>query len=53
VLLCTPNALASGDSALGNQVPEEQQRNVVAAGGLSRFRRASETPFNRTFEARK
>jgi 2-polyprenyl-3-methyl-5-hydroxy-6-metoxy-1,4-benzoquinol methylase len=53
VLLCTPNALASGDTALGNQVPEEQLRNVVAAGGLPRFRRASETPFNRIFEARK
>jgi SAM-dependent methyltransferase len=53
VLLCTPNALASGDTALGNQVPEEQLRTVVAAGGLSRFRRVSETPFNRIFEARK
>jgi SAM-dependent methyltransferase len=53
VLLCTPNALASGDTALGNQVPEEQLRKVVNAGGLSHFRRVSETPFNRIFEARK
>jgi SAM-dependent methyltransferase len=53
VMLCTPNALASGDTALGNQVPEEQLRKLVNAGGLSRFRRASETPFNRIFEARK
>ncbi len=53
VLLCTPNALASGDTALGNQVPEEELRKVVAAGGLSHFRRVSETPFNRIFEARR
>jgi SAM-dependent methyltransferase len=53
VFLCTPNALASGETALGNQVPEGRLREVVAAGGLSHFRRATETPFNRIFEARR
>jgi hypothetical protein len=27
-------------------------RDVVVSGGLTRFRRATETPFNRVFEAR-
>jgi hypothetical protein len=31
---------------------EEQLRTVVAAGGFKRFRRATQTPFNRVFEAR-
>jgi hypothetical protein len=38
---------------LGNQVPERRLREFVLAGGLSQFRRAAETPFNRIFEARK
>lgn len=33
-------------------IDEAKLREVVAAGGLSRFRRAAETPFNRIFEAR-
>lgn len=53
IFLCTPNAIATGDVALGNQVPEQQLREIVVTGGLSQFRRATETPFNRIFEARK
>jgi len=53
VYLCTPNAMATGDIALGNQVPEQKLREIVLSGGLSQFRRATETPFNRIFEARK
>ena len=52
-LLCMPNALASGEMALGNQVPEPKLREIVQAGGLSQFRRVAETPFNRVFEARR
>lgn len=52
VFLCTPNAMASGTTALGNQVPERRWRQLAAAEGLTRFRRAAETPFNRIFEAR-
>lgn len=52
-LLCMPNALASGEMALGNQVPESTLREIVQAAGLSRFRRVAETPFNRVFEARR
>jgi 2-polyprenyl-3-methyl-5-hydroxy-6-metoxy-1,4-benzoquinol methylase len=53
VLLCTPNALSSSPAiALGSLATEAQLREVVTAGGLSRFRQATQTPFNRIFEAR-
>jgi 2-polyprenyl-3-methyl-5-hydroxy-6-metoxy-1,4-benzoquinol methylase len=52
VLICTPNAIASGDTHLGTIASDQALREVVLAGGLSHFRRATETPFNRIFEAR-
>jgi SAM-dependent methyltransferase len=52
-LLCTPSSLAQDVGlALGAQAGEARVRDVVTAGGLSRFRRAAETPFNLVFEAR-
>ncbi|MEP6774073.1 MAG: class I SAM-dependent methyltransferase [Chloroflexota bacterium] len=53
VLICSPNAIATGDTVLGTIATEEALGDVVRRGGLSRFRRATETPFNRIFEARK
>ena len=52
VLICTPNALATGGEAIGTIATERKLRNVAAEGGFSRFRRVTETPFNRIFEAR-
>lgn len=52
VLICTPNAIATGGEALGTIASERSLREVAAAGGFTRFRRATETPFNRIFEAR-
>ena len=52
VLTCTPNAMASGGHALGTLATEAQLRAVAADAGLSRFRRAAATPFNRVFELR-
>jgi SAM-dependent methyltransferase len=52
VLCCTPNAIASGGPALGTVATDEALRQVAEAGGLTHFRRATETPFNRVFEAR-
>jgi SAM-dependent methyltransferase len=52
VLICTPNALATGGDGLGTIATERSLRGVATAGGFSRFRRATETPFNRVFEAR-
>ena len=52
-LICTP---ASRDQevglALGAQAGEARLRAVVTAGGFTRFRRATETPFNIVLEAR-
>jgi SAM-dependent methyltransferase len=52
VLICTPNAIATGGEALGTIATEQELREVAQAGDFSRFRRATETPFNRIFEAR-
>lgn len=52
VLVCTPNALATGTEAIGTVATDEAVRTVVQQGGLSRFRRVLETPLNRIFEAR-
>jgi SAM-dependent methyltransferase len=52
-LVCTP---ASRDQevglALGAQAGEARLRQVVTAGGFTRLRRATETPFNLVLEAR-
>jgi SAM-dependent methyltransferase len=52
-LVCTP---ASRDQevglALGAQAGEARLRDVVTDGGFTRFRRATETPFNIVLEAR-
>jgi SAM-dependent methyltransferase len=51
--LCTPASMSQEVGlALGAQAGEARIGDVVAAGGFSRFRRASETPFNLVFEAR-
>ena len=52
-LCCTSNSLAQNGPALGAVASEEAIREVVLAGGFKEFRRATETPFNRIFEARK
>ncbi|MBV9522295.1 MAG: class I SAM-dependent methyltransferase [Alphaproteobacteria bacterium] len=52
-MLCTPASLSQEVGlGLGAQAGEARLREVVTAGGLSRFRRATETPFNLVFEAR-
>jgi SAM-dependent methyltransferase len=52
-LLCTPASLSQDVGlALGAQAGEARIRDVVVAGGLTRFRRATETPLNLVFEAR-
>ena len=52
-LLCTPASLSQEVGlALGAQAGEARMRSVVTQGGFSRFRRATETPFNVIYEAR-
>jgi SAM-dependent methyltransferase len=53
-LLCTPASLSQDVGlALGAQAGEKRIGEVVRAGGFTRFRRATETPFNLIFEARR
>jgi SAM-dependent methyltransferase len=53
VLLCTSGAIAQeGQMVLGGQAGEARIREVVEAGGFTRFRRAVHTPINLVFEAR-
>ncbi|MBI3930259.1 MAG: methyltransferase domain-containing protein [Armatimonadetes bacterium] len=52
-LLCTPASRSQEVGlALGAQAGEARLREVVTAGGFTRFRRAAETPFNLVLEAR-
>ena len=52
-MLCTPNALSQdGGDALGAEAGEARLREVITSAGFSRFRRATETPFNLVLEAR-
>jgi SAM-dependent methyltransferase len=52
-LVCVPVSLARHGPALGAQAGEKRLREVVVGdGGFSRFRRATETPFNIVLEAR-
>ena len=52
-MICVPVSLAQGGPALGAQAGEQRLREVmVDDGGFSRFRRATETPFNLIIEAR-
>ncbi|MFL5335264.1 MAG: class I SAM-dependent methyltransferase, partial [Geminicoccaceae bacterium] len=52
-LCCTANSLAQNGPALGAVATEAALRETVLKGGFKTFRRATETPFNRIFEARK
>lgn len=52
-LCCTANSMARGGAALGAVATEQSLRDVVLDAGFASFRRATETPFNRIFEARK
>jgi len=52
--LCVPNAMSQpGGYALGAQAGEAAIRQLVTDAGFTRFRRASETPFNNVYEARR
>lgn len=52
-LVCVPVSLAKNGPALGAQAGERRLRETfVTHGGFTRFRRATETPFNIILEAR-
>jgi ubiquinone/menaquinone biosynthesis C-methylase UbiE len=52
-MICTPSALSQeGGMSLGAQAGEAKIREAAEKAGFTRFRRASETPFNMIFEAK-
>ena len=52
-LLCTPSSRSQEVGlCLGAQAGEARIRQVVTSAGFTRFRRATETPFNIVYEAR-
>ncbi len=52
-ILCTPASLSQPPGlGLGAQAGEARVRAIFTEAGFSRFRRATETPFNLVFEAR-
>ena len=52
--VCTPSSLSQEvGAALGAQAGEKKLREVVTSGGFTKFRRATETPFNLVLEARR
>ncbi len=52
-MVCTPNAVnQGGEPALGAQAGEKRLSDVFRQAGFTRFRRATETPFNLVLEAR-
>lgn len=51
-MICVPASLAYKGPALGAQAGEARLREVAMKGGFTRFRRATQTPFNLVLEAR-
>ncbi|MGH7205668.1 MAG: class I SAM-dependent methyltransferase [Nitrospiraceae bacterium] len=51
-MICVPASLAYKGPALGAQAGEARLREIVTKGGFTRFRRATQTPFNLVLEAR-
>jgi SAM-dependent methyltransferase len=51
-MVCVPASLNENGSALGAQAGEQRIAEIVKSAGFSKFRRASQTPFNLVFEAR-
>lgn len=51
-MICVAHSLSQNGPALGAQAGETRLRAVVSEGGFTRFRRATQTPFNLVLEAR-
>ena len=51
-IICVPNSLADKGIALGAQAGEDRIRNLALEAGFTKFRRATQTPFNIIYEAK-
>jgi SAM-dependent methyltransferase len=50
-MICVPHSLSRRGPALGAQAGEARLRTIIEGAGFSRFRRATQTPFNLVLEA--
>jgi SAM-dependent methyltransferase len=50
-MICVPSSLNEDGPALGAQAGEARTGEIVRGAGFSKFRRATQTPFNLVFEA--
>jgi hypothetical protein len=50
---CVPASLNENGPALGAQAGEEKIRGIVTSAGFTKYRRATQMPFNLVFEARR
>lgn len=51
-MICVPHSLSRRGPALGAQAGEARLGRIIKEAGFSRFRRATQTPFNLVLEAR-
>ncbi|MGB7884752.1 MAG: methyltransferase domain-containing protein, partial [Nitrososphaeraceae archaeon] len=51
-IVCVPASLNENGPALGAQAGEKRIAETIKSAGFSKFRRATQTPFNLVFEAR-
>ena len=51
-MICVPASLNENGPALGAQAGESRIRDIAKSAGFSKFRRATQTPFNLVFEAK-
>ncbi len=52
-MICVPSSLAQEVGlAAGAQAGDSKLQEIAFCGGFKQFRRATQTPFNRVFEAR-
>jgi len=51
-IICVPNSLADNGIALGAQAGEKKIKEIVEKAGFTKFRRATQTPFNIVYEVK-
>ena len=51
-MICVPNSVADNGPALGAQAGEKRIKEIAEKAGFTKFRRASQTPFNIVYEAK-
>ena len=51
-IICVPNSLADNGIALGAQAGEKKTKDIAEKAGFTKFRRATQTPFNLVYEAK-